>query len=189
MSESKKLLIGFTIVGVICACLAGMLFLGFRSFSRNIENMADPTQIVEIQEEIAEFDMPPGYAPMAMSILIYDMLYLTPVDAGRGPMIMFMQYSGEIGENAEYLEDQLKQAAEQQNDQSGVQMEVVDTFEEVIRGQTVTVVVSEGTNQGLTWLQWMTTFQGNNGLVILMIQGTADEWDEKLVNDFVRSIR
>jgi len=191
MSESKKLLIGFAIVGMICMCIAGVTFLGFRTLGNRFEDMAngEPTSVARAQEKIAEFDIPPGYEPMAMSMFVYDMIYLTPSDSEYDPMIMLMQFSRATAGDPEQMAEQLRQAAEQQTDQPGLSMEMVDSFEEVIRGQTVTVTVSEASYQGFTMRQWVTIFQGNKGPVILMIQGIAETWDEQLVDDFIKSIR
>jgi len=192
MSESKKLLIAFAVVGVICICIAGVSFVAFRSFGKGIEKAVsgDPTSVAKAQEKIAEFDVPPGYEPVTMSIFVYDMVYLTPAeDSGTDPMIMLMQYSKFTSGDPEQMAEQLKQAAEQQTDQPGLSMEVVDTFEETIRGQTVPVTVSESSYQGFIMRQWITYFQGNNGLVILMIQGPAGTWDDQLVDDFIKSIK
>ena len=191
MSESKKLLIGFAIVGVICICIAGVTFFGFRILGSRFEDMAngEPTSVARAQEKIAEFDIPPGYEPMAMSMFVYDMIYLTPADSEYDPMIMLMQFSRATAGDPEQMAEQLRQAAEQQTDQPGLSMEMVDSFEEVIRGQTVTVTVSEASYQGFTMRQWVTIFQGNKGPVILMIQGIAETWDEQLVDDFIKSIR
>ena len=192
MSESKKLLIAFAVVGVICICIAGISFVAFRSFGKGIENAVsgDPTSVAKAQEKIAEFDIPPGYEPTAMSMFVYDMVFLTPAtDSGNDPTIMMMQYSKFASGDSEQMEEQLKQAAEQQTNQPGLSMEVVDSFEETIRGQTVTVTVSESRYQGFTMRQWITYFQGNNGLVILMIQGPSSTWDDQLVDDFIKSIK
>ena len=192
MSESKKLLIAFAVIGVICICIAGISFVAFRSFGKGIENAVsgNPTSVAKAQEKIAEFDIPPGYEPMAMSMFIYDIVYLTPAeDSGTDPMIMLMQYSKFSLGDSEQMAEQLRQAAEQQTDQPGLSMEKVDAFEEVIRGQTVTVTVSEANYQGFTMRQWVTIFQGNNGPVILMIQGIVETWDDQLVHDFIKSIK
>lgn len=191
MSESKKLLIGFLMVGLICCCLAGAAFLVFRNFGKNFESMAngDPTQLAKVEDKIVGFDVPPGYTPIALSMFVYDMVYLTPVEDKDGSLIMLMQFNGPTAGNPEQMEEQFRKVAEQQNDKPGMSLSVVDSFEEVIRGQTVTVTVSEGNYQGITMRQWITFFQGNNGIVYLLIQGPVEGWDEELVDDFIKSIR
>ena len=191
MSESKKLLIGFAVVGVICVCIAGISFLGLRTLGNRFEDMTngEPTSVARAQEKIAEFDIPPGYEPMALSMFVYDMISLTPIDSENDPMIMLMQFNKSTSGDPEQMEKQLKQAAEQQSGRPGMSMQVVDTFEEVIRGETVTVTVSEANYQGFIMRQWMTVFQGNKGPVILMIQGPTRTWDDQLVDDFIKSIK
>ena len=191
MSESKKLLIGFAVVGVICVCIAGISFLGLRTLGNRFEDMTngEPTSVARAQEKIAEFDIPPGYEPMALSMFVYDMISLTPIDSENDPMIMLMQFNKSTSGDPEQMEEQLKQAAEQQSGRPGMSMQVVDTFEEVIRGETVTVTVSEANYQGFIMRQWMTIFQGNKGPVILMIQGPTRTWDDQLVDDFIKSIK
>lgn len=189
MSESKKLVIGFAVVGTICLCMAGVGLWGLRSFGDRIDNLAngDPTSVAQIQDKIAEFDVPPGYKTQAMSMFVYDIVYLVP-DSGDGPTIMMMRY-GSLTGNQEQMEQQLRQAAEQQNRQPGMAMKVVDTFEKVIRGESVTVTVSEADHQGFTMRQWMTVFNGNDGLVVMMIQGPVEDWNDELIENFIASIQ
>jgi len=191
VSESKKLLIGFGVVVVICCCAAGMTYFVFRQFGRKMENFvtANPTSVAQSREDIAEFDIPPGYSPMAMSFLGYDMISLTSEDPNSSMAIMLMQYSGFMSGSPEQMEQQLRQAVEQQSGQPGTSMHVVDIHEDTIRGKPVTVTVSEGGFQGFTMRQWSTLFDGNNGPTILMIQGAVETWDEELLKDFIASIR
>jgi hypothetical protein len=190
MKESKKLMIGFGIVGVLCLCAAGVAYFAFRQFSERVNNFVegDPTSIAKSQEEIAKFDVPPGYKPMAMSFLNYSMVSLFPEDISSGVSIMMIQYTGMTAASQEQIEEQLRQTAEQQSSQPGVSMNVVDTYEEVIRGETVTVTVSEGNYENFIMRQWMTIFTGNKGPTILMIQGPTFLWDDQFVKDFIGSI-
>jgi len=192
MTESKKLLIGFGVVGLLCLCIAGAAFFGFREFGRRMESVVngDPANLEKAQEKIAGFDVPPGYKPIAMSLVVYDMVTLTPDSAsGPGATIIMMQYNGLSSASDKQIEEQLRQAADQQGGQGGASMQVVDSFESEIRGETVTVTVSEGAYQSFTMRQLTTIFKGNNAPTILLIQGPVEYWDEQLVNDFIKSIR
>ncbi|MBI2332748.1 MAG: hypothetical protein HYU84_11425 [Chloroflexi bacterium] len=192
MSESKKLLIGFAVVGAICCCMAVGAFWGMSAFGKQVGSLAtgsDPTAVAEMRNKIVDFDQPPGYQPGVMSMVIYDVIYLMPVDSSDDPMIMLMQYNATTSANREQIERSLRQSAERQGPQPGVSMRVVDSFETVIRGETVTVSVSEGGGQNLAVRQWITVFDGNNGLVLLMIQGPVASWDDEMVETFIKSIR
>lgn len=190
MNESKKILIGFGIVAVMCCCAAGVSYLAFRQLGKQVENAfnADPTSIAKTQDNIAEFDIPPGYGPMAISLFNYDLVNLIPETSNSGMTIMMMQYTGLISGNRTQLEQQLRQAAEQQNNQPGVPLQIVDTREATIREETVVVTISEGDYQGFSMRQWTTVFQGNKGPTILMIQGPLNAWDDQLIDDFLKSI-
>jgi hypothetical protein len=190
MSESRKLLIGFGIVALLCLCAAGVSYLAFRQLGKQVENAlnTDPTSIAKTQDHIAEFDIPPGYRPMAISLFNYDMVNLIPETSNSGMTIMMMQYTGLVSGNRKQLEQQLRQAAERQSNQSGVPMQMVDTREVSIRGETVIVTISEGDYQGFIMRQWTTVFQGNQGPTILMIQGPLNVWDDQLIDDFLKSI-
>ena len=190
MSESKKLWIGLGVVLVLCCCTAGMAYFGLRQFGKGIQNAAngDPTSVAQIQVQIAGFDIPPGYQPFAMHIFNYDMVTLAPENSGGGMMIMLIQLHGLGAASREQTELQLRQIAAQQNSQPGTSMQVVDTHEEVIRGETVTVTVSEGQYESLTMRQWTTIFAGNKGPTMLMVQGAVESWDDQLLEDFIKSI-
>jgi hypothetical protein len=191
MSESRKLLIGFAVVGVICCCLAGIALWGMSRIGNQVQNIADsdPTAIAQIQGKIAEFDIPPGYQPAAFSMLIYDTVVLNPTVPDGRPTIILMQYNTIGNVSREQMEQSLRQAAEQQSSQPGLSMQVVDSFETVIRGETATVTVSEGGTEGFTLRQWMTLFDSNNGLVILLAQGAVETWDDRMLEEFIASIK
>ncbi len=191
MQESKKLLIGLGIIAVICSCIAGAAYFAFRKFESRLQNAVngDPTSVARARQDIAEFDIPEGYQPFALNMFNYDMLTLTPVSAQSGMTIMLMQYTGLTAGNSEQMEEQLRRAISQQGGQAGTSMKLVDTYEETIRAQTVTVSVSEGQFQGLTMRQWSTVFQGNKGPTIVMVQGITEAWDDQLLDDFIKSIK
>lgn len=192
MNESKKLLIGFAVIGVLCCCIAAVSFFAFRQFSNRTKSMinGDPTSVAQIQGKIADYEVPQGYKAQAMNLFIYDMISLTPDTTSRSkPMIILMQYNGTISGNSAQVEEQLRQAAEQQGNQSGAAMHYVDSIEREIRGQTVTITVTEGDYENFTMRQWMTVFKGNRGPTILMIQGSVEDWDDSLVEDFIKSIK
>jgi len=148
----------------------------------------DPTNIAQVQAEIAKFTIPPGYKPFAINMFNYNMVTLTPVSSKSGMMIMLMQYRGLVSGNSEQMEEQLRQAVERQSNQSGTSMQVVDMHEEIIRKQTVTVTISEGQYQTFTMRQWSAVFKGNNGPTILMVQGAVETWNKQLLEDFIKSI-
>ena len=190
MSESRKLLIGFGIVALLCLCAVGTAYFAFRQVEKQVGQAfnTDPTSIARVRQNIAEFEIPPGYRPLTISMFNYDMVNLVPETSSSGMSILMMQYTGLASRNREQMEEQLRRSAQQQSGRPGVPMQLVETRAVSIRGETVTVTISEGNYQGFIMRQWTTVFQGNKGPTILMIQGPVDAWDDQVLDDFLKSI-
>lgn len=189
MSEAKWMTVGFVAIGALCCCMAVAAIFGGRLYADRMTNMVEgePTSIAEIQSRIVKFDTPPGYSVSAIPMFVYDMVMITP-DETRGPVILLMQYSTLKEGDQEQVEESLRLTAESQNSQ-GISFKEVGSFEVTIRDETSTVIVSEGDLDGFVMRRWMTVFNGNNGPVILMIQGSDSSWDEDVLRDFIVSIR
>ena len=173
----------------ICAAIVGYISLNYLGKKVGQAIQTDPAQVAQVADKIADFDLPPGYdLAMSMSFVGYDVVIITPSgSSANATTIMLMQTAGLSGADPEQLQQQMQQAMQQQTGQSGPTV-VVETRQETIRGQQVTVTISETQSQGFTLRQLMTFFEGKNGLVILMIQGPAQSWDEKVIEDFLQSI-
>ncbi|MBI5954290.1 MAG: hypothetical protein HY865_21750 [Chloroflexi bacterium] len=192
MSKNRKLLIGIGVVGALCLCAALISFFVIREAGTRMKGMVktDPTSIAAVSEDIAEFDVPPGYElGMAMSFLNYDMVSIMPADSPSSMNIMMMQFTNLS--SSELTQEQMQQALEQQGGQKNMSMTVVEQRTETIRGKEVAVTISESSATGseIRFRQWMTVFEGNKGPVMLTIQGSTADWDEDLVTDFIASIR
>jgi hypothetical protein len=188
MSESKKLLIGFGVIGMICVCVMGVIYISAQRMGRQMENISnsEPTSVAKVQEKIAKFDIPDGYKAVGMSVLGYDTINLVPENSYRSTSIIFMQYNGLITNRAQ-MEEQLRRMGQQQSGIEGASS-AVETYEETIRGETVNVTVTDTSFESMAIRQWVTIFEGNEGPTLLMIQGRASEWDDQFVQDFIDSI-
>jgi hypothetical protein len=192
-NKNRNIWIAVAVVGVLCLVACGVAFLVFRQVGTKVTEAikTDPAEVSAVSDKIAQYDLPPGYqAQMSMSLFVYDMVMIGPAQSGSSSMIiMLMQFNGGAGLDQAQMEEQMRQAFEQQGGQPGAQMRVVETREETIRGEQVTVTISEGGSQGATLRQWVTVFKGNGGPTVLMIQGATSDWDNKLITDFIHSIR
>jgi len=189
-NKSKTVWIVVGVIAGLCliACVIG--FFVFRQVGSKMIK-TNPADVATVSDKIAEYDMPPGFeAKASMSLFVYDMVVLAPTQPGANSMmIIMMQFSSGANMSREEMQQQMQQAYQQQGGAGGVQMQVVETREETIRSETVTVTISEGTTEGVTLRQWMTVFRGNGGPTVLMIQGATSDWDEELVTNFIHSIR
>ncbi len=187
-SKNRTIWIIVGVVAGLCLIACVVLFLVAGKMGSDMFNF-NPSDVQAVSDTIAQYDMPPGYKPvMSMSLpSMYDIVALSN-DSGT-TMIMLMQFTGNLGMTEEQMQQQVRQSFEQQSGQGGAQMNVVETREETIRGQKVTITVSEGTSEGVTLRQWMTVFAGNGGPTVLMIQGSTSDWDDTLIANFIHSIR
>lgn len=189
ISETKWMMIAFAVVTLLCICMIGGTYLSGRVLTERMGNMieGEPTSMAEMRERIVEFDVPPGYKVSAIPMIVYEMVMIEP-DETSGPIIVLMQYPTLDIDDEEAVKEGLQQAAETQNSQ-GISFKEVGSFDTNIHGELSTVIVSEGNYRDLVMRRWMTVFHGNQGPVILMVQGLVNEWDEDLLRDFIRSIR
>lgn len=192
-NKNRNIWIAVAVVGVLCLVACVIAFFVVRQVGTKVTDAikTDPSDVSAVSDKIAEYDLPPGYeAQMSMSLYVYDLVMIGPSPTGSsGMMIMLMQFNGGAGLDQAQMEEQMRQAFEQQGGQPGAQMKVVETRAETIRGEQVTVTISEGTSQGITLRQWVTVFKGNGGPTVLMIQGSTSDWDDELIADFIHSIR
>ena len=192
-SNNKTTWIIVGVVAFLCLAACGVGFLIFRQIGSQVAEgfKTDPAEVKAVSDKIANFDVPPGYSlQMSMSLFVYDMVAIAPDSpASSSMMIMLMQFNGGAGMSREEMQEQMRQAYQQQGGQPGMQMRVVETREETIRGEQVTVTVSEGSSEGFTYRQWMTVFTGNGGPTVLMIQGATADWDDEMIANFIHSIR
>lgn len=192
-NKSRNIWIAVGVVGALCLAACVVAYFLIRQVGTQFGEAfkTDPADIAVVSDKIAQYDLPSGYkAQVAMSIMMYDMVIIGPSSPGSNSMmIMLMQFNGDVGMTQEQMQEQVRQSFEQQSGQRGAPMTVVETRQETIRGEQVTVTVSEGTAEGVTMRQWMTIFQGNGGLTVLMIQGSTSDWDEEAVINFIHSIR
>ena len=192
-NKNRNIWIAVAVVGVLCLVACGVAFLVFRQVGTKVTEAikTDPSDVSAVSDKIAQYDLPPGYeAQMSMSLFVYDLVVIGSSQTGSSSMmIMLMQFNNGAGLDQAQMEEQMRQAFEQQGGQPGMQMKVVETREETIRGEQVIVTISEGASQGITLRQWITVFKGNGGPTMLMIQGTTSDWDEELILNFIHSIR
>jgi hypothetical protein len=186
---NRNLLIGIAAVGALCLCAGIAGFFVLRELGTRVTQSfkTDPTEVSKISGKIAQFDIPAGYkASMAMSLLNYDTVILSPSNGQTDEMIMLMQMNGVAAPDPA----QMQRTLEQQSGQSGNNTKVVDSYVTTIRGEQTTVTVQESdSSQGYVLRQLIAIFKGNNGAAILMIQGNKNTWDQNLADQFIASIR
>lgn len=194
-NKNKWIWIGLGAALLFCCCAVVAAILVFRQAGKTIEDgmKTDPESAAQAARKIADYDLPPGYQEqMSMDIMFYSFVIIAPdtdAQATTSPIIMLAQFS-QAGMDRQQMEQQLRQAFEQQSGQRGADMQVVEVKNMVIRGEEVEVTIFEGTDtNGYVVRQLITSFPGKDGTAMLMIMGSPSAWDDKVIDDFIESIR
>lgn len=194
-NKNKWIWIGLGAALLFCCCAVLAAYLVFRQAGQTLQDgmKTDPESAAQAAHKIADYDLPPGYQEqMSMDILFYSFVIIAPdtdTQPTTSPLIMLAQFS-QTGMDREQMEQQLRQAFEQQSGQRGADMQVVEVKNMVIRGEEVEVTIFEGTDtNGYVMRQLITSFPGKDGTAMLMITGSPSTWDDKVIDDFIESIR
>ena len=193
--NTKAIWIGLGAAALFCLCAVAVAFFVFYKAGQRVKEgmKTDPASASKAAHEIADYDLPPGYQEqMSMDLMVYKFAIIAPPTTNnsiRGPMIMLAQFNA-IGTDPQQMEQQLRKSLEQQSGNRGTNMKVVDVKKMTIRGSEASVVTYEGSSaNGNTLRQVITSFPGKNGTAMLIIMGSAQTWDQQMVDDFIKSIR
>lgn len=192
-NKNKWIWIGLGAAVLFCCCAVLVAFFIFRQAGQKIKEgvKTDPAAASEAAHKIVDYDLPPRYQEqMSMDILFYSFVIIAPESSGSttDPIIMLAQFS-QSGTDRKQMEEQLRRSFEQQSGRRGADMQVVEVKTMTIRGEDVEVTTFEGTDQnGNVLRQLITSFPGKDGTAMLMIIGSAQAWDQKLVDGFIESI-
>jgi len=154
---------------------------------------SDPAKVKEMANDFVDYELPAGYQEtMGFNFLVYKMVLISAdgKSTSTKPVIFLANFdSSSQSLSPEEMTAQMQKSLEQQNGQKGANFKVVETRTVTIDGKDESLVVSEGDDSnGKTMRQWVTTFPGKTGIVIVMIQGSSAAWDDALYNEFLSSL-
>jgi hypothetical protein len=192
MSRGLKVALVLIAIALFLCCVAGLgvTLLGTRLVGRAF--ITNPDRVQAVGREIADYDVPSGYEEMfAMNLMGVKMVAIGPASPTSGfTMIMLMQFPAGMGMSREEMERQVEQALARQIGLGSANMTSMGQEETIIKGESVTLTVREGTtDRGERLRQTSGLFQGRGGPAMLMVTGEADAWDQDMVDRFIASIR
>lgn len=187
---TKVILAVVAVVLVACLATAAVGFFIFRSGGRLIANSleTDSGKVAQVSNSIAEFSVPEGFgSPYAAHILGFSVVGYTGAD--HHSHIYFAQLPKLLPVDRAEIEAQLRQATFGPTYDRTTKMTVVDRQATTIRGQDVTLLVSEGTNSnGDSFREVTGLFDGNGGQVLVVYETPIQSWDQAEVDAFLASI-
>lgn len=191
MSRTVKIILG--IVGglmVICCAAGGIVFYFADSIIENTVGGAvleSPEDVSAVGQSISDYSLPPGFEEAGgMELLGVKMVMIN----GGGAFISIMEFPEALAGNEAQMEAQMEQQFAQQGVNANVNFEVVDTREVVINGETRILTILEGEDEnGVLQRMGRALFEAENGNpAMLMMMGSADNWQEEAINSFLGSL-
>ncbi len=189
MSRNVRIVFGVgSALLLVCVCGAIAMFsvLGV-TIGRAVES--DPAHIAAAASRIADFQPPSGYKP-EVTIDLGGYLFVSYAPGDGHSHIMFVQAPASANVEQATLEQYAQQATQNRDYDSHTHLQVVGQQQATVRGQTVTLVVSEGTNSdGAAYRTLTGVFQGKGGLALLSVEAPLSHWNQTEVEAFLASTR
>ncbi|MEO8356657.1 MAG: hypothetical protein ABI621_12135 [Chloroflexota bacterium] len=143
-------------------------------------------QITNAAAGIADFDLPADYRPeFSASLEGYTFVSYNPADNHSHLYLI----QSEKESDGERLASAVEQIAPGSYDPQ-TRMTIIETRPVTVRGQEVTLVISEGdTSEGEIYRQVTVAFQGKGGPALLVLSEPVTSWDQDKVDAFIASIQ
>jgi len=192
MNTLAKIVLGFVAVALIlCLFSAVGGFLLLRSTGRAIANNieTEPSKANQVADSIAEYTVPAGFGnPYSVKLAGFSLVGYTGDDGHSH--IYLVQVPAYLPLGQADIERQLRENAPEGSYDRTTRMEVIDQQKVTIRGQEVTLLVSEGTNhEGQAFRTVSGMFQGKGGRTLVNVSAPVDAWDQATVDSFLASIQ
>jgi len=167
---------------VIMAVLAGLFIFSACS------PLKTQNEVHTIADQIAGYSIPDGYREQfAVEMSGYQMVGLQGPEASCH--IYLLQAPKDISVDIEVLQTQADSLEKHHKEQEHRSMRLVETRDVTVRGETVSLLVSEGLNHdNQAYREVIAQFTGRNGPALVSISSPVDQWDWDMVDSFLTSI-
>lgn len=187
--NTKIILVVLSTLALICVLLCVAVSLLMTRAASSIATK-DPVQMKKVAAQIADYTLPPGYQELMGTDLLFEKIAMIgpgPDSDEPGVSIMLLQVTT-ANTNQAQMEEQMRQAFAGQFRGNQGFFEHVDERTVTIKGKPTVLSISEADMPSGTLRQATGVFSGKGGLAMVMITGSVDEWDWKMLDDFFQSI-
>jgi hypothetical protein len=171
---------------ILLISLVAILAMALSACAPGVALSSDSEKVTNVASEIADFDVPVGYAAeFTASLAGYTMVAYNP---GDGHSHLYLVQS-ENEADSEELEKMLTEMAPGSSDRN-TRMTVAENRPATIREKDATLVISDGINHdGDAYRQVTVSFQGKGGPALLVLSEPTDRWDQSTVDALIASIK
>ncbi len=192
MTRNTKIIIG--IVGslfVLCACVGIVTMGGLGALGMTLASAVEttPGKVADVAGQIADFQVPANYRSEA-SVSLGDYMFVSYAPGDGHSHIQMVQVPNSVHVDQAALERYAEQANPNTGRNRYSNVRTVGQTQATIRGQDVTLIISEGTNRdGQTYRVLTGLFQGKGGPALLSIEAPVSNWNQAEVDAFIASIK
>lgn len=191
MSRAVKITLA-VIAGLLIAC-GGTACIVFFLVGRTVQRavITRPEEVKAVARGIASYALPANYQErLALKLPNATCVTITGSEHSD-QLIMLLQFNSGQDVDQATMELALEQAMQQQQSRRPDQdMQVVGHSTVTIRGEEVTLTISESASSTDQRARMVSgTFQGKGGPAFLMIAGSVDTWNQAEIDEFIASIR
>lgn len=173
MNKALFTIIAITLLAILSAC-------------GTIEVTNDSQHVEKLASKIADFELPAGYVSEFSTEMAG---YTLAMYKGTSDPSHLYLIQSEKEADGEELERMLTQLAPGSSDPN-TRMTVIENRPISVRGQDVTLVISDGVNhEGESYRQATVAFQGKGGPALLVLSESLELWDDESVGAFLASIQ
>ena len=193
---TKTFLIIVGSVLVLCACAGVAVFAtGLWSFSKFV-NFAEqsvsesPEVVVRVGAEIADYEVPEGFGS-PYSVHFGDVTVIGYKSTSKRSHLLLAQFPEGTSINVDELLRIIGESSDNPNSiWYNTETEIIEQKPVTIRGQDVTLTISEGiSSDGVEFRMATARFEGRGGPALAMIAGPLSEWDGEMVTKFFEYIQ
>ena len=171
---------------ILLIALATVLLASASACTPGVAINSDSDKISKAASDIADFDLPSGYASEFTAQLgNYTAVAYNPGDGHSHLYLIQSEKETDSEKLAQMLTDLVPGSSD-----PNTRMTVIENRAVTIRGQAATVVVSEGINhEADTYRQITVAFQGKGGPALLVLSEPIERWNQSTVDDLLASIQ
>lgn len=160
--------------------------LALLSACGTVELTNDSQHAAKLASKIADFDVPEGYvSEFSAEMSGYT---LATYKGTTDPSHLYLIQSEKEADGAE-LERMLTELAPGSSNPD-TRMTVVENRPVSVRGQDVTMIISDGTNhEGAAYRQATVAFEGKGGPALIVLSESLELWNDEVVAAFLASIQ
>ena len=189
MSQNKKIILFIVVPIMVICCLLCVITAVFIPNWISKAFSDDPVNAKATAAKIADYTLPDGYEEAMGIDMFFEQIVVLSTGDESSVVIALIQVNTAGGVSSAQMEQQIRQAFQNQSESDYKGMTYVGTRKVTIKNNPTVLTISENEGKGGRLRQATGTFNGKSGFAMVMVMGPVSDWDWDMLDDFFESIR